>query len=114
VADGLGRCFYRQEVNTLAVGTVTTCPTKAGMLFYLLIKDHPFQNGNKRIAIIALIVFLLKNDQWLEADMMPLYRFTVWVAKSKPEDKDFVIPLSNSGSLRRIVSKCCLWVSQPP
>ena len=29
---------------------------KASILFYLLIKNHPFQNGNKRIAIMALLL----------------------------------------------------------
>jgi prophage maintenance system killer protein len=68
---------------------------KAGMLFYLLIKDHPFQNGNKRIALTTLIVFLLKNDLWLEADVRQIYKFTVWVATSRPEDKDFVLMAIN-------------------
>jgi death-on-curing protein len=30
---------------------------KAAILFYLLIKNHPFQNGNKRIAVTTLLVF---------------------------------------------------------
>ena len=30
---------------------------KAAVLFYLLIKNHPFQNGNKRVAVTALLVF---------------------------------------------------------
>jgi death-on-curing protein len=63
---------------------------KAGMLFYLLIKNHPFQNGNKRIAITTLIIFLYKNNQWLEAGKRQIYNFAVWVAKSKSGDKDFV------------------------
>jgi death-on-curing family protein len=65
--------------------------TKAGMLFYLLIKDHPFQNGNKRIAITTLIIFLYKNNQWLEAGKRQFYKFAVWVAESKPKDKDFIV-----------------------
>ena len=65
--------------------------TKGGMLFYLLIKDHPFQNGNKRIAITTLIVFLYKNNQWLKVGERQLYKFAVWVAESKPKDKDFVV-----------------------
>jgi death-on-curing protein len=65
--------------------------TKGSMLFYLLIKNHPFQNGNKRIAITTLIVFLLKYDHWLESDKTKLYRFAVWVAESKPDGMDFVI-----------------------
>src|SRR6056297_2259224 len=39
---------------------------KAAILFYLMIKNHPFQNGNKRIAMTTLLVFLGKNDKWLE------------------------------------------------
>jgi death-on-curing protein len=68
-----------------------TLVAKASILFYLMIKDHPFQNGNKRIAITTLLVFLSKNGKWLTVDIDLLYRFTVWVAKSKPEDKDFVL-----------------------
>jgi len=68
-----------------------TLVAKASILFYLMIKNHPFQNGNKRIAITSLIVFLLKHEKWLEMDLDLLYRFTVWVAQSKPQDKDFVL-----------------------
>jgi len=55
---------------------------KAAILFYLLIKNHPFQNGNKRIAIIILFVFLYENGKWIRADTQELYNFTVWVAQS--------------------------------
>ncbi len=33
---------------------------KASVLFYLLIKNHPFQNGNKRIAMTTLLFFFIK------------------------------------------------------
>ena len=68
---------------------------KAGELFYLLIKDHPFQNGNKRIAITTLLIFLHKNDQWLEADMEPIHKLTIWVAESKAGDKELVVMAIN-------------------
>lgn len=68
-----------------------TLVAKASILFYLLIKNHPFQNGNKRIALTTLLVFLLKNGKWLEIDMDLLYRLTVWIAQSKPQDKDLVL-----------------------
>jgi death-on-curing protein len=68
-----------------------TLVAKASILFYLLIKDHPFQNGNKRIAIVTLLVFLSQNGKWLNVDLDVLYRFTLWVAQSKPQDKDFVL-----------------------
>ena len=60
---------------------------KAGILFYLLIKNHPFQNGNKRIAITTLFLFLHKNKKWLKVDNKELYNFAVWVAESPPKLK---------------------------
>lgn len=57
---------------------------KASVLFYLLIKNHPFQNGNKRIAVTTLLVFLYKNQKWLKVDNQELYNFALWVAESVP------------------------------
>jgi len=61
---------------------------KAAMLFYLLIKNHPLQNGNKRIAITTLFVFLYKNKRWIKADAQELFNFTVWIAQSPARYKD--------------------------
>lgn len=68
-----------------------TLGAKAAMLFYLLIKNHPFYNGNKRIAITALLVFLSLNDRWIRASIDEAYRLAVWVAASDPADKDLVV-----------------------
>jgi death-on-curing family protein len=62
--------------------------SKASILFYLLIKNHPFQNGNKRIAMTTLFVFLYQNKKWIRVDAQELYNFTVWVAQSPPKVKD--------------------------
>ena len=64
---------------------------KAGILFYLMIKNHPFQNGNKRIAITTLLTFLVGNGKWLKADTQELYNFTVWLAQSPSGVKDQVV-----------------------
>lgn len=63
---------------------------KAAILFYLIIKNHPFQNGNKRIAMTTLFVFLYKNKKWLKVDGQELYNFAVWVAGSPAKLKDEV------------------------
>ena len=55
---------------------------KASILFYLMVKNHPFQNGNKRIAMTTLFVFLHKNGKWLKVDTQELYNFTMWIAQS--------------------------------
>jgi len=61
---------------------------KAAILFYLMIKNHPFQNGNKRVAVTTLLVFLAKNDKWFNVDNQKFYNFAKWVTESGPEFKD--------------------------
>jgi death-on-curing family protein len=64
---------------------------KGAVLFYLLIKNHPFQNGNKRIAVTSLFVLLYKNKKWINVEWEELYRIAVFVAKSEPQESDIVI-----------------------
>lgn len=65
--------------------------SKTAVLFYLMIKDHPFQNGNKRIAMTTLFVFLYMNKKWIKVDAKELYNFAVWVAGSPPRLKNEVV-----------------------
>ncbi|OGI17014.1 MAG: hypothetical protein A3J63_03215 [Candidatus Moranbacteria bacterium RIFCSPHIGHO2_02_FULL_40_12b] len=60
---------------------------KSSILFYLMIKNHPFQNGNKRIAMATLFYFLYKNKKWIKVDNQELYNFARWVAESNPKLK---------------------------
>jgi len=64
---------------------------KAAILFYLMTKNHPFQNGNKRIALTTLFVFLHGNHKWLKVDTQELYNMTVWVAQSPAAFKKQVV-----------------------
>lgn len=64
--------------------------SKASILFYLMIKNHPLQNGNKRIAMTTLFVFLHKNKKWIKIDIQELYNFIIWIAQSPPRLKDEV------------------------
>ena len=61
---------------------------QSSVLFYLMIKNHPFENGNKRTAITTLFTFLFANKKWLIADIQELYNFTVWIAQSPAPFKD--------------------------
>ena len=64
---------------------------KASILFYLLIKNHPFQNGNKRIAVTTLLIFLYKNHKWVNVNNQELYNFAVWIAQSPAKLKTEVL-----------------------
>ena len=65
--------------------------SKASVLLYLIIKNHPFQNGNKRIAMTTLFVFLYKNNKWITVDAKELYDFTMWIAQSPSGAKEQTI-----------------------
>jgi len=60
---------------------------KLATLFYLLIKNHPFQNGNKRIAMTTMFVILALNNRWLEANPYKLYLLAVEVSSSERTEK---------------------------
>jgi death-on-curing protein len=79
--------FQRFSNRSLYPGLIS----KSSILFYLMLKNHPFLNGNKRIAMTTLLVFLYMNNKWIKADLQELYNFAVWVAASPPQFKDEVV-----------------------
>jgi len=64
---------------------------KTAILFYLMIKNHPFQNGNKRVAVTTLFYALFGNNLWIKVSNQELYNFAVWVASSPRDAKDEII-----------------------
>jgi death-on-curing family protein len=62
--------------------------SKAAILFYLMVKNHPFQNGNKRIAMTTLLTFLYLNKKWVNVDVQEFYNFAMWTAQSPARLKD--------------------------
>lgn len=68
-----------------------TFALKVSILFYLMNKNHPFQNGNKRVAMTTLFYVLYENGKWLKVDTQTLYNFAVWVAESPPNAKEQVL-----------------------
>ena len=64
---------------------------KVSILFYLMTKNHPFQNGNKRVAMATLFFALYEAKKWLKVDTQTLYNFAVWVADSPPKAKEEVV-----------------------
>ncbi|MEZ4772709.1 MAG: virulence protein RhuM/Fic/DOC family protein [Bacteroidia bacterium] len=72
-----------------------TIEEKAATLLYLIVKNHSFVDGNKRIAAACFLYFLEKNKM-LYADTTPiisndtLAALTLFVATSKPEEIETV------------------------
>ena len=56
---------------------------KGAALFYFMVKNHPFQNGNKRVAVMTLLYFLYRQNKWLDVGNDTLYKFANQVAESE-------------------------------
>ena len=85
-------CIFQPFQKLYGKSMYPTFVLKASMLFYLMIKkNRPFVNGNKRIAITTLMVFLHKNGKWLEVDPKEFYNFTVWIASSPAQLSNKVV-----------------------
>lgn len=82
-----------------------TLSDKASITFYLMIKNHPFINGNKRIAITTLFTFLYLNEKWLNVSNKDLYEIAVLVASSDPKVKDVVVSTLKNFIKARIVNR---------
>jgi death-on-curing family protein len=61
------------------------------MLYYFCIKNHPFEDGNKRMGIFVLIIYLAKNGYWLDTTNEELFDMTVYTAASGMKEKDEVV-----------------------
>ena len=59
---------------------------KAAILYYSLIQNHVFPNGNKRIATATLLVFLFINGYWLRIGQQELADKAIEIAKSGETD----------------------------
>lgn len=69
-----------------------TLEKKAAALYYSLVKNHAFPNGNKRLATTALLVFLyVNNGQWLDVSPDELAEKTIEVATSDAADHEKVL-----------------------
>ena len=90
-------------INTLYQGfgdqdLYPSAEAKAANLLYLVVKDHPFLDGNKRSAAALFVYFLNKNGLLKQGDHLlvegnALAAMTLMVALSDPSEKDAMVAL---------------------
>jgi len=72
---------------------------KAAHLLYFIVKDHPFSDGNKRVASFLFVYFLDKNNYLYRAsgerkiNDNALTALALLIAISNPKDKDVMIKI---------------------
>ena len=84
--------------SAFGVDAYPSLEEKAANLLYFMIKDHPYNDGCKRIAASLFLEFLNKNEALYEDGYKKisdgaLVALTLMIAESKPEEKDIMIAL---------------------
>ena len=66
---------------------------KAANLLYFVVKDHPFIDGNKRIASLLFLIYLKQEGVTHRVNSKGLTALTLLIAESAPTGKDLMIRL---------------------
>ncbi|MBI4054390.1 MAG: virulence protein RhuM/Fic/DOC family protein [Candidatus Doudnabacteria bacterium] len=72
---------------------------KAANLLYLVIKDHPFVDGNKRIGSLLFLLYLIENRLFYnrrgerKINDTALVALALLIAESKPQQKEAMVKL---------------------
>lgn len=66
---------------------------KAANLLYLVIKDHPFSDGNKRIGSFLFMLYLRQEDIAHSLNPSALTALALLIAESAPASKDLMVRL---------------------
>ncbi len=72
---------------------------KAAALFHSLIANHPFQNGNKRTAVLAVDLFLQANSYFLMICNQEMYELATHTASYRERG------VSHDDALRQVTEK---------
>ena len=59
----------------------------------MVIKDHPFSDGNKRIGSFLFLFYVQSNSLPLNIDQIGLTALTLLIAESNPNQKNLMIRL---------------------
>ncbi len=66
---------------------------KAANLLYLVIKDHPFSDGNKRIGSLLFMLYLKQESVAHHLNPQALTALALLIAESAPASKDLMVRL---------------------
>lgn len=93
---------FRSSISTIdqtfnGIELYPSIEEKAANLLYFVVKNHSFNDGNKRIAAWLFIWYLKKNNHLYKKDRREkiannaLATLTLMIALSKPEEKDMMV-----------------------
>ncbi|HEX6291345.1 MAG TPA: type II toxin-antitoxin system death-on-curing family toxin [Herpetosiphonaceae bacterium] len=97
---GLQSALAAPRQSMFGIELQPTLWDKAAILLSLLIKNHPFHDGNKRIAFIAAQEFLRRNGWDLTVSMPEAAAFTTGIAAGRVDVPEIVSWLQANAEAR--------------
>ncbi|BBP46417.1 cytochrome c [Thiosulfatimonas sediminis] len=97
--DGLSAILGNLDQTAFGEPAYPTIESKAAHLLYFVVKNHPFNDGNKRSGAFLFVDFLHRNGRLFDAKQQPvindtgLAALTLLVAESDPKQKNILIKL---------------------
>lgn len=91
--EGLAAILGALEQTMFGEQLYQSRESKAAHLLYFVIKDHPFSDGNKRIAAFLFLLYLQQEGVALHIGDAALTALALLIAESLPANKDLLIRL---------------------
>lgn len=97
--DGLAAILGNLAQTAFGEPAYPSIESKAAHLLYFVVKNHPFNDGNKRSGAFLFVDFLHRNGRLLDNRAQPvindigLAALTLLIAESDPKQKDTMIRL---------------------
>ena len=73
-------------------GYYDTLVHEAAALLESLVQNHPFVDGNKRVAFAVVDVFLRINGHWITADSQAIYEYLIKLFEDRTFDMEHLVP----------------------
>ena len=83
--EGLYSALAQPKQHVFGKELYPTLFKKAAVYIFLITKNHPFVDGNKRTALLSSLIFLEKNGVFLELQKYEGYELVMQIARNQIE-----------------------------
>ncbi len=104
----LSSAVHRQMAGGFGVDKYGTVELNAAALTHSLAHNHAFHNGNKRTALVSMIVVLEKNGRVITCDQDKVFKFILQATQHRIVDSS--IPRESPGYDDREVHEIASWI----
>ena len=87
--------LHQPEATFSGIYLHDTIPAMAAAYLYHICQNHPFVDGNKRVALACSLVFLDINGYCFQCDYESLYNKVIDIASGKIKKEDVIVFFEN-------------------